>query len=365
MRAVKARDDLELQVVLGASALLDRFGRVQTLIEEDGFKPDFTFHNIVEGENPTTMAKSAGLGMIEMATVLDNLKPDFVVIVGDRFEMMAVTLAAAYMNVRVAHTMGGEVTGTIDESIRHAITKFAHVHFAANEDAQQRIIKMGEEATYVYNTGCPRIDLVSEELERDSHEVLRERFPHYGGVGVPLDLSQPFLLASQHPVTTEYGSSREQIEETLKALDKLKMQTIMLWPNIDAGSDDVSKGIRTFREHNAPSWLHVFKNLPTQVYIHLMRTTACLVGNSSSGIRESGFIGTPVINVGTRQHLRMHADNVMNVPYDATAIFDGITQQIAHGRYERDTLYGDGHAGPKMAEILSQVSPSIQKTITY
>jgi len=153
MRAVQDHPDLELQLVAGASALLERFGRVEDLIRKDGFTPDYTFHNIVEGENPTTMAKSTGLGIIEMAMVLDNLKPDFVVVVGDRFEMMAITIAAAYMNIRVIHTMGGEVTGTIDESIRHAISKFAHVHFPANEDARQRIIRMGEDENFCVQCG--------------------------------------------------------------------------------------------------------------------------------------------------------------------------------------------------------------------
>ncbi|MDP6585948.1 MAG: UDP-N-acetylglucosamine 2-epimerase, partial [Anaerolineales bacterium] len=162
MRGIKDHDDLELQVVFGASAMLDRYGKVEELIRIDGFSPDYTFHNIVEGENPTTMAKSTGLGILEMATVLDNLKPDFVVVVGDRFEMMSIAISAAYMNIRIAHTMGGEVTGTIDESIRHAITKFAHVHFPANADAKERIIRMGEDEGYVFNVGCPRIDLVAE-----------------------------------------------------------------------------------------------------------------------------------------------------------------------------------------------------------
>ncbi len=192
MRAVKKHPDLKLQVVLGASALLDRFGRVEKLIRQDGFEPDFTFHNIVEGENPTTMAKSTGLGVIEAAMIFDNLKPDYLVVVGDRFEMMSVTVAAAYMNIKIAHTMGGEVTGTIDESIRHAITKFAHVHFAANEDAKERIIKMGEETEHVHNVGCPRLDLVAEELEKDSYDEIKDIFTTYGGVGRGFDLTQPY-----------------------------------------------------------------------------------------------------------------------------------------------------------------------------
>lgn len=365
MRAVKAHPDLKLQLVLGASAMLDRFGRIDDLIRKDGFDPDYTFHNIIEGENPTTMAKSTGLGTIEMAMILDNLKPDVLVVVGDRFEVMAATIAAAYMNITVAHTMGGEVTGTIDESIRHAITKFAHIHFPANEDARQRIVKMGEDPANVFNVGCPRIDLVAEELQKDSHAELRDLFPRFGGVGQAFDLRKPYLLVSQHPVTTEYGSNRSQIEATIAALERLKMPTIMLWPNADAGSDDISKGIRTYREKHRPEWLHVFKNLPTSIYIHLMNTTACLVGNSSSGIREGVFIGTPVVNIGTRQNRRLRSANVLDVDYGTDSIHAGIRRQLETGKRPRDTMYGDGTAGTRIADILDRVRPGIQKVITY
>ncbi len=365
MKAVKQHPALKLQVVFGASSVLDRFGRVENLIKSDGFEPDYTFHNIVEGENPVTMAKSTGLGTIEMAMVLDNLKPDFLVVVGDRFEMMAVTIAAAYMNIRVVHTMGGEVTGTIDESIRHAITKFAHVHFPANEEARQRIIKMGEDEKFVFNVGCPRMDLVEEELKKDSYKELENLFEKFKGVGDSFNLRQHFLLVSQHPVTTEFGSNRKQVEETLYALEQLKIPTIMLWPNADAGSDEVSKAIRTFRERNKPRWLHLFRNLPTNVYIHLMNTTAVLIGNSSSGIREGGFIGTPVVNIGSRQNSRKHDANVINVGYNKTDIFHAISQQLENGKYPSSNTYGDGSAGIKIADILSTVNPPVQKKIKY
>jgi len=365
MSAVKAHPKLELQVVLGASAILDRFGKVEDLIRKDGFEPNFTFHNIIEGETPATMAKSTGLGLMDASMIFNNLKPDMLVVVGDRFEMMSVTLAAAYMNIRIVHTMGGEVTGTIDESIRHAITKFAHIHFPANEDSRQRIIKMGEDEKYVFNVGCPRTDLVSDELKNDSYEALKDLFKTYGGVGREFDIKQPYLLVSQHSVTTEFGSNRWQIEQTLKALEGLAIPVIMLWPNADAGGDDISKGIRTYREKNNPEWLHLFKNLPTHIYIHLMNTTSCLVGNSSSGVREGAFIGTPVVNIGTRQNKRLRTNNVEQVGYESHEILVGIKKQLAHGKYESSDIYGDGKAGVQIAEILVNAEPSIQKTITY
>lgn len=312
------------------------------------------------------MAKSTGIGLIDISSIFANLNPDMVVIVGDRFEMMSATLAAAYMNIKVIHTMGGEVTGTIDEFIRHAITKFAHIHFPANEDAKKRIIKMGENKNYVFNVGCPRIDLIVHELKKNSNEVLKDFFKNYKGVGVEFNLiDEPFLLVSQHPVTTELGSNREQIEETLKTLNKLKINTIMFWPNSDAGSDDISVGIRSFRENNKCNWLHLLKNLPVDKYIHLMNKTKCLIGNSSSGIRDSAIIGTPVVNVGTRQNKRMRGNNVVQVNYNSKEIYRAIKKQIQHGKYSACKLYGDGTAGKKIANILANCNPPIQKTISY
>ncbi len=367
MTSIKNHPALQLQVIAGASAVLDRFGKVEDIIKADGFSIDFSFYNNVEGEIPVTMAKSTGLGLIEAALIFGNLNPDYLIVVGDRFEMMAVTIAAAYMNIRVAHTMGGEVTGTIDESIRHAITKFAHVHFAASEDAKNRIIKLGEDPKYVFNVGCPRMDLVLNEIKVDSNIVLNYIFDNFGGVGSnKFDLNEPFLLVSQHPVTTEFGENKDQINETLAALNELKINTIMLWPNIDAGSDDISKGIRSFRETTKPTWLHLFKNLPTPVYIHLMKNCLCLIGNSSSGVREGATIGTPVVNIGSRQNKREMGENVINVDYHRAEIIDAIKKQISHGKYKSNGIYGDGTAGKSIATILAEIEdPPIQKTICY
>ena len=365
MEAVKNHNSLELQLVLGASAVLDRFGKVEDLIRKDGFNPNYIFHNLVEGEDPAVMAKSTGLGIMDASMILSHLKPDVVVLVGDRFEIISMTIAAAYMNIRIAHTMGGEVTGTIDESIRHAVTKFAHIHFPANEDSKKRLIKIGEDEKSVFNVGCPRIDLVADELKNNSKEVLKNLFKNYGGVGKGFDLTKPFLLVSQHPVTTEYENSRKQIEETLNALNDLQIPTIMLWPNADAGAEDIAKGIRTFREKKNPQWLNLFKNLPTYIYIHLMNITSCLIGNSSSGIRDAAYIGTPVVNIGTRQNKRLRANNVVQVDCIKKEIVNGIMAQLKNGKFPSSLIYGDGTAGKKIANILVEAEPSVQKTIVY
>jgi len=363
MHAITAHPELELQLVCGASAILDRYGSVVELIRADGFEPDAEVHMLIEGETPATMAKSTGLGLLELPGVFERLKPDFVLTVGDRFETMATTLAAAYMNIPVAHTMGGEVTGTIDESIRHAVTKFAHVHFPASQDALERIIKLGEKPEDVHLVGCPRIDLVANILAESRGVLSDDLFGE--GVGQSFDLEEPFVLISQHPVTTEYGAGEQQITETLEAVLGSGLPAIVLWPNSDAGSEDISRGIRKWRENGRGENMHFFKNLSIDVYVRLMRLTACLIGNSSSGIREGAFIGTPCINIGSRQTARQRGSNVIDVAGGTALILEALNKQIAHGPYASEPVYGDGNAGVKIAETLAAKTVEIQKLITY
>jgi UDP-hydrolysing UDP-N-acetyl-D-glucosamine 2-epimerase len=362
MRAIRDHPDTELQLVVGASALLDRYGTVIDVIERDGFEPDERVFMLIEGETPGTMAKSTGLGLLELPTAFERLQPDVVITVGDRFETMATALAATYMNLPLAHTMGGEVSGNIDESIRHAVTKFAHIHFPSSKEAAERIVRMGEDPAAVHTVGCPRMDLVAETLAQNGHE-LSELFQF--GVGGSFDLDQPFLLVSQHPVTTEYGDGEDQIAETLQALKEIGLPAVVLWPNADAGSEDVARGIRKFREFEDDSKLHFFKNLPTDDYIRLMAKTACLVGNSSSAIREGSFIGTPAVNIGTRQEGRERGSNIVDVDHDGGRIAEAIRAQVDHGAFEPEPIYGDGHAGERIADILSRAEIDIHKRITY
>ena len=362
MRAAQAHADLKLQLIVGASAVLDRFGSVVDVIERDGFTCDARVNMIIEGETPATMAKSTGLGLLELPTLFDVLRPDVVLTVGDRFETMATAVASAYMNLPLAHTMGGEVTGTIDESIRHAVTKLAHIHFPANQPAADRIVRMGEDPATVHVVGCPRIDVVAEIAATDA-DGLDTQWLEREGVGGHVDLDKPFLVVSQHPVTTEYGEGERQITETLMALVELGMPAIMLWPNVDAGSEDVSRGMRKFREREHPDHIRFYKNFPVETFVRLMRRAACLVGNSSAPIREGAFLGAPAVNIGTRQGGRDRGANVVDVGYDRREIADAVRRQIARGRYAPDHLYGDGGAGPRIADILATAPLRLQKRI--
>jgi UDP-hydrolysing UDP-N-acetyl-D-glucosamine 2-epimerase len=361
LRAVQQHDDLELQLIVGASALLQRFGSVDSVIAADGFAPVAKVHTIVEGETPTTMAKSTGLGIIELATQFENLQPDVVLTVADRFETIATAIAASYMNIPVAHTQGGEVTGSIDESVRHAVTKLSHIHFPATELAAQNVIRMGEDPATVIMTGCPSIDLIAGLDLR----LPKDFFVEYKGVGANIDPEKPYVVVLQHPVTTEYGSGLEQIRQTLQAVRKAGLQTVWLWPNVDAGSDDVSKGLRMAREKGEAQNVRFYRNFTPEDYARLITNAACLVGNSSSALREGAYLGIPAVNVGSRQFGREHGHNVVHASYSAGEILDAMQRQIAHGRYTSDRRFGDGKAGERIADALAKATFRIQKRLAY
>lgn len=361
LQAIRENPKLELQLIVGASGLLQRFGSVVDVMRKDGFEPTATVYSIVEGETPTTMAKSTGLAIMELATQFENLKPDVVITVADRFETIATAIAASYMNIPVAHTQGGEVTGSIDESVRHAVTKLSHLHFPATELAREYVIRMGEDPSTVHFTGCPAIDAIASLDLSTPGDI----FTRYRGVGADLDPSEPYIVVLQHPVTTEYGHGLQQIEETLHAVHKIGMQTAWLWPNVDAGSDDVSKGIRRFREINQPKKMHFYINFAVEDYARLINNAACLAGNSSSALREGAFLGVPAVNIGTRQAGREHGPNVVHAPYDRNAIETAIRKQIAHGRYPGSKMFGDGRAGERIARILGEADLKVQKQLSY
>ena len=364
MVAAQKHQGLDLQLIVGASALLYRFGSAIDVMRRDGFEPNAIVHSIVEGETPITMAKSVGLATIELATQLQALAPDVVLTVADRFETISTAIAASYMNIPVAHTQGGEVTGSIDENVRHAITKLSHIHFPATIRARDFLIRMGEQSDVVHLTGCPSIDI----LNTIDLSLPPEIFQRYRGVGARIDASRPYILVMQHPVTTEYGSGLAQINATIEAVDRIGrkgMQVIWLWPNADAGSDDVSKGLRVFRERHNPDYLVLIRNFAVEDYARILNNAACIVGNTSSGLREGAFLGTPCVNIGSRQRNRERADNVTDVAHDVDAIYAAIERQVSNGRFTRSILFGNGQAGQRMADILATTPLRLEKTLNY
>jgi UDP-hydrolysing UDP-N-acetyl-D-glucosamine 2-epimerase len=363
LKAIQDHPELELQLVVAASALLDRYGNAVRYMEEDGFEIAARVYMVLEGENLASMAKTTGLGLLELATVFDNLKPDAVVTVADRYETLATAVAASYMNIPVAHVQGGEVTGSIDEKVRHAVTKLADVHFVSTEKAADRVIRMGEEPSTVFVTGCPSIDLAAEILTDPTLNF--DPLAKYGGVGETLDLSRGYFVVMQHPVTTEYELAREHVTETLYAVRDGGHPTLWFWPNVDAGSDGTSSGIRAFRELERPTNIHFFKNMMPADFLRLLFNSRCLVGNSSVGIRECSYLGVPVVNIGSRQSGRDRGVNVLDVGYSRCEIKEAIGHHLGNGRYPRDPLYGSGDAGRRIADLLAMVPLRIEKRLAY
>lgn len=363
LKAIHEHPDLQLQLVVGASALLDRYGSAVNFIVEDGFEIAARVYMVLEGENLAAMSKTTGLGLLELTTVFDNLKPDVVVTIADRYETLATAVAACYMNIPVVHVQGGEVTGSIDEKVRHAVTKLADLHFVASEKAATRVIRMGEDPRRVLVTGCPSIDLAAEVLRDPTLSF--NPFEKYGGVGASMDISEKYLVVMQHPVTTENESGRSQVTETLHAVRDCGLPTLWFWPNVDAGSDGTSGGIRSFRETERPDNIHFFKNMTPTDFLKLLYNSRCLVGNSSVGIRECAFLGVPVVNIGSRQMGRDRGLNVIDVGYDREEIGEAIRKQTSNGRYQSDPIYGTGHGGQLIAQHLSKASLQTEKRLTY
>ena len=363
LRAIQEHPDLELQLVVADSALLDRYGTAVRTIEEDGFQIAARVYMVLEGENLATMAKTTGLGLLELATVFDNLKPDVVVTIADRYETLATAVAASYMNIPVAHIQGGEVTGSIDEKVRHAVTKLADIHLVSSDKAAERVVRMGEEPQKVFVTGCPSIDLAVEVWQSPGLDF--DPFGKYGGVGAPVDLAQGYIVVMQHPVTTEYEQARQQTCETLHAVAEAGLSALWFWPNVDAGSDGTSNAIRAFRELHAPRNIHFFKNMQPTDFLRLLYNSRCLIGNSSVGIRECAFLGVPCVNIGTRQAGRDRGHNVIDVGYDRAEILAALRAQVERGRYPSDPIYGQGRAGERIAELLAAQPLSIEKRLTY
>lgn len=363
LKSIQNHPDLELQLVVGASALLDRYGSAIEYIERDGFKVAARVYMVLDGETLTSMAKTTGLGLLELATAFDNLRPDVVITIADRYETIATAIAAAYMNIPVAHVQGGEVTGSIDEKVRHAVTKLSDMHFVSTEKAAERVRCMGEDPSTVFVTGCPSIDIAAELLKSPSLDF--DPFQKYGGVGSDVSLSDGYIVVMQHPVTTEYLQAREHVTETLYAVREIGLPALWFWPNVDGGSDGTSRGIRTFREIEKPANIHFFKNMDPLDFLKLIYNSKCLIGNSSVGIREASFLGVPVVNIGSRQAGRERGHNVIDVDYKRTLISDAVHQHTRNGYYPTDTIYGDGHAGERIADLLAHIPLRVEKRLAY
>ena len=361
LKEIEKQVTLDLKLIVCGMHLCPEFGMTINEIEKDGFEIADKFETILASDTGASMAKSIGLSIISMAQSFDRIKPDLVLILGDRGEMLGAATTAIHMNIPVAHIHGGEVTGTVDESIRHAITKLSHIHFPANEDSKQRILKLGEKEENIFVVGAPGLDYI-RKTQYLSREEMLEKFE--------LEDDKIFLL-TQHPVTTERDMVEWQIRETLDAVVELGYQTIVSYPNSDNGGREI---IRVIEEYRAKyPFLRVFRNLSQVEYLSFLQISEVMIGNSSSGIIEAPSFRLPVVNIGSRQDGRLRACNIIDVPYGKETVKDGINKAINDMDFKKQLKsctnpYGDGNASGKIAKILSEIKLDrelIQKQITY
>jgi UDP-hydrolysing UDP-N-acetyl-D-glucosamine 2-epimerase len=358
IRKLHAHPGIDLKLMLGGSILLDKYSKhVADDIAAGGFEIEASLFNVIEGGNHVAMAKTACLTALEFTNNLYTSEPDVVVICGDRFEQLAIAMAAAYLNITIAHIEGGDVTGSIDESVRHAITKLAHLHFVTNEDAQRRVLAMGENPDYVFNTGSLDVELAAHVKTTITNEQVNAL-----GVGHDVDIEQPYLMVVLHPVTTD-PNNRAHLETTLRVVSSFELPTIWFWPNADAGTGEMADSLRGMRETHPELTQHMrfITNVPANDFIGLLAHAACLVGNSSAGIKECSYLGTPVVNVGDRQQGRLTGEHVAHVGYDAAEMAAAIASQLAHGRYEPASIYHRDNTSDMIVELLAKTPLYTQK----
>lgn len=360
LREIENHPKLELEVIATGMHLMPEFGMTINEIKKDGFK----VHEIAatyEQDNKQSMANFVGKFIQLLTDKVKKIKPDIIMVLGDRGEMLAGVIVGTYLTIPVAHIHGGDISSTVDEIVRHAITKLAHIHFPATEKSAERIIKMGEDPSNVFVVGAPGLDIILNENLIEPTK-LSEKYN--------LDLSEPILLVIQHPVTTEVEDAPTQIRETLEAISELRYQTILIYPNADAGGRNMIEVIKEYEKH---PFIKIFKNIPYKEYLSLMNIASVMVGNSSSGIIEAPSFGLPVVNIGTRQEGRQRAENVIDVDYDKEQIKAAIKKALYDEDFKEKVKnckspYGDGKAGVRIADILSKIKIDkklLQKKITY
>ena len=346
-RALQARPDVELQIIACASALLERYGKVVDIVRQQGYDVAAEVWSTYEGATLLTSAKETGALLTELAAVLLRVRVDCVVLCADRHEVLAGAQAAAYLHLPVVHLQGGERSGSIDDRVRDAITQLADLHCVATKRARHRVYSLTGAWDTNILTGCPSIDIAKDA--QHSEPVTCDEL---GGSGPPLDLAHPFLIVLQHPVTSEADQAGAQMQATLEAVGAVSLPRIVFWPGEDAGSEAMSKAIRVWKDARPDLAIHTVRSLPPARFLKLLTQSACLVGNSSAGIREASYLGVPVVNIGTRQMGRERGPNVMEVGYEAEAIRAATCEQIAHGPYPSSSLYGSGNAGARIAEVI-------------
>jgi GDP/UDP-N,N'-diacetylbacillosamine 2-epimerase (hydrolysing) len=360
LEKIKLDKNFDLKIAVSGTHVLKEYGNTYKEIIQDGFKIYKKF-SIYESNYDTLYGATTAISNCtkKFAKILKNYNPDIVLITVDRIETLGATIPASIMNFPIAHIQGGEVTGTIDENIRHAVTKLSHIHFVANEDAKKRIIKLGEKKSYVFNVGCPYVDLIKSTKKIPKERLFKK---------LNLDINKKTIILIQHAVTTEFGESKDQIFKTIKVLKKLdhnKFQVFSIYSNADPGSKEIIKQIKKAK-------FNLVKNIISDEFINLMRHSNLIIGNSSCGIREAPSFKLPAINIGSRQNKRLRTRNVVDIDHKVNEIESALKYVLNNKNFKRNLKkvknpYGDGYASEKIVKILKKLNLSkiTNKVITY
>jgi len=363
-RAIEDHPQLELQLAVTGAHLSDAYGCTLQEVRSDGFTIADEIESLINSDQDSSRVKGLGIQLQGLVQTTLRVNPDWLLVLGDREEAMTTALVGAYMNIPVAHVAGGDrVVGNVDDQIRHAVTKLAHLHFTTNADSAQRIIGLGEQAFRVLDVGNPGLDRLLQVPELTLPEIGRR-------LGISISDKKPLVLVIQHVISTEISDAYRQMRVTLEAIGDLDVTAVLSYPNSDAGGQQMIRAINEF-EH-LPN-LHVFKNLPRLEFVNLMRRASCLLGNSSAGILEAPMLKLPVVNVGNRQAGRLHADNVQFVPHDKDSIKAAVHKACSNSDYRRFVEecvnpYGDGSSSIRIADALSSIPIDqrlLIKDITY
>jgi len=363
-RAIDRHPALELSVAVTGAHLSDAYGHTIDDIRADGFVIADEIESLINGDRNASRVKGLAVQLQGLIQTAMRVKPDILLVLGDREESMSTALLGAYMNIPVAHVAGGDrVVGNVDDQVRHAVTKLAHIHFTTNSESAERILRLGEQPFRVFDVGNPGLDRLLEVPQIDS-AALSAR------LGFEIADGKPLILLIQHVISTEVDAAYEQMHTTLEAIAELGVCTVLSYPNSDAGGQQM---IRAIHEFKSLPCLHAAKNIPRLEFVNLMRRARCMLGNSSAGILEAPLLGLPVVNVGNRQRGRLHAENVEFVPHDKNRIIAAVRRALDDEEYRGRVVrcknpYGDGKSSQRIADTLANIALDhslLIKDITY
>lgn len=362
--AIDRHPALELCLAVTGAHLSPAYGYTIEAIREDGFNIVDEIESLVNGDTLSSRVKGLGIQLQGLVQTVSRIKPDILLVLGDREESMTTALIGAYMNIPVAHVAGGDrVVGNVDDQIRHAVSKLAHLHFVTNQESYERLIKLGEQSFRVHNTGNPGLDRLLDVPTLTANELSsRLKFKIVD--------DEPFILIIQHVISSETEDAYDQMKTTLEAIKHLGIKTVLSYPNSDAGGAQL---IRAINEYENLSFLYTARNIPRLEFVNLMRMAGCMLGNSSAGILEAPLLRLPVINIGNRQKGRLHAENVQFVPHDITEIASAVRKALFDADYRKKVElclnpYGDGRSSQRIADVLATINLDdklLIKDITY